>query len=757
MPSSRASLALVGLSASLLTAPVLYADDTGAAGGSEQVASAKATPADETNQPADTNTATLDAVVVTATRAPTRLVDVPASVTAENFADLRKTGFVTPADEFRTVPGLSFRRDAGGNEDFLSVNFRGVTGNHGNDTFLALIDGIPFLSPDEEVNLFQVPYSAVGRIEVVRGPISALYGRGALGGAVNYLTRVPDQTGVALEGSIGTYGFGRGALSATHGGDTIKNIFNVEYETAEGWRQNNQRHGISFFDKAIFDFQSKAMLTLWGMHVDRDYRLGGVIPTTPDGQLAPVTGGREAYFGIPGAGRHLNNWMAAGRLECPLTENIDWTTTLSYRREKTVGAVNFTDTGHYDVSANTASVIGFDQTKSAQTEYAESVLRWSMDRSTLTLGVSYEHAAQDDLEGYRGYYGFSLVTYQFYYYANPINYVTGEFLPVPGVSYFQGDTLHSNSDQDSAAIFAQEEWRLTDRLTITLGGRYDHFSRDVHFLPMPTAPEAAQADGANGRFTPKASIGYKFEPGLLYVTYGQGYSSNYAETWQWDPRTYARQVRPSTLDSVEVGWKGRAFDDHLDYSAAAFDLHQKDRLIFFNPVAGQPGVATNGPPYNSHGLEATAALRITPTTFISGNYSYVRAKFGNSQEYEEQRLLDPSLDDVAGHLPVGVPAHNVSLRLDQQLFGDIVDLSVLWEYHGDYPISIDNGRRGGAYDLVNLGVTVRLPGTPNLEVQGTVSNLLDKTYNFYFGRASDVAYAVPGNPREARLTLRCRF
>lgn len=705
---------------------------------------------------ADTKTA-LDAVVVTATRAPTRLVDVPASVTVENFEDLGKTGFVTPADEFRTVPGLSFRRDAGGNEDFLSVNFRGVTGNHGNDTFLALIDGIPFLSPDEEVNLAQVPYSAVGHIEVVRGPISALYGRGALGGAVNYLTRAPDQTGVTVEGSIGNHGYGRSAVSATYAAGTVKNLFNVEYETAAGWRQNSQRHGVSFFDKAMFDIGSNAKLTLWGMHVDRDYRLGSVIPTTPDGRLAPVTGGREAYFGIPGAGRHMNNWMGAGRLEYQLTDNIDWTTTLSYRREKTIGTVNFTDTGHYDVGTNTTSAIGFDQTKAAHTEYAESVLRWNKDRSTLTVGASYEHAAQDDLEGYRGYYGFSLVTYRFYYYANPINYITGEFLPVPGLSYFRGNTLHSNSDQGSAAIFAQEEWRLTDRLTITLGGRYDHFSRDVRFHPMPTAPEAAQAHAADGRFTPKASVSYKFKPGLLYVTYGQGYSSNYAETWQWNPRTYARQVRPSTLDSVEVGWKGQALDDRLDYSVAAFDLHQKDRLIFFNPVAGQPGVATNGPPYDSHGLEATAALRITPTTSISGNYSYVRAKFGNSQEYEQRRQLDPSLNDVASHHPVGIPTHNVNVRLDQQLFGDLVDLSVLWEYHGDYPISIDNGRRGGAYDLVNLGVTVRPPGTPNLELQGTVANLLDKTYNFYFGLASDVAYAVPGDPREARLTVRYRF
>jgi outer membrane receptor protein involved in Fe transport len=93
----------------------------------------------------------------------------------------------------------------------------------------------------------------------------------------------------------------------------------------------------------------------------------------------------------------------------------------------------------------------------------------------------------------------------------------------------------------------------------------------------------------------------------------------------------------------------------------------------------------------------------------------------------------------------------------QQLFRNVVDLSLMWEYHGEYPISIDNSRMGGAYALVNLGITVRPPGVPNLDVIGTVSNLLDRNYNFYFGVASAVAYAVPGDPREARLTLRYRF
>ena len=149
-------------------------------------------------------------IVVTATRDEKPLLEVPASITVQSTAELRQKGFVVGTDEFRGVPGVFVRRGGGDNDEFPLISIRGVTGDHGNDTFLAMIDGVPFVGPDEEVLLYEVPYGVIDSIEVVRGPVSALYGRGGIAGAVNYRTRPLSSDRTELAISAGNEGFFRG-------------------------------------------------------------------------------------------------------------------------------------------------------------------------------------------------------------------------------------------------------------------------------------------------------------------------------------------------------------------------------------------------------------------------------------------------------------------------------------------------------------------------------------------------------------------
>lgn len=135
---------------------------------------ASAQTAARANDPVDAE------IVVTATRSEERLVDVPADVTVKTLDTLRRDGFTFGTDEFRGVPGVSFRRGEGDGDEFPYVSIRGSNGTEG---YLTLIDGMPF-DLNEEGALGIVPYPALSRVEVVKGPASALYGRGALYGAV---------------------------------------------------------------------------------------------------------------------------------------------------------------------------------------------------------------------------------------------------------------------------------------------------------------------------------------------------------------------------------------------------------------------------------------------------------------------------------------------------------------------------------------------------------------------------------------------
>lgn len=126
-------------------------------------------------------------VVVTATRVPTLADTIPAGVTVIDRAAIETRGYTTLTEALSAVPGLRVVQSgpAGGN---ASVFVRGTNSNH----VLVLRDGLQVNDPADPGNAFNFGVDTLEdleRIEVVRGPMSGLYGSGAIGGVINLVTR----------------------------------------------------------------------------------------------------------------------------------------------------------------------------------------------------------------------------------------------------------------------------------------------------------------------------------------------------------------------------------------------------------------------------------------------------------------------------------------------------------------------------------------------------------------------------------------
>lgn len=127
--------------------------------------------------------------VVTATRVPTLVQRIPAGVTVIDRATIEARGYTTLAEALSAVPGLRLV-SSGGLGGNASAFTRGTNSNH----TLVLRDGIPLNDPSDAGGLFNFGVDTLGdveRIEVVRGPMSGLYGSGAIGGVVNLISRKP--------------------------------------------------------------------------------------------------------------------------------------------------------------------------------------------------------------------------------------------------------------------------------------------------------------------------------------------------------------------------------------------------------------------------------------------------------------------------------------------------------------------------------------------------------------------------------------
>lgn len=125
--------------------------------------------------------------IVTGTRVPTPQERVPASITVLTRQEIEERGFQTLAEALTVVPGLRIAQ-LGGPGQQASAFLRGTNSRH----VLVLLDGVPLNDPSEPNAAFNFGNELlfdVERIEVLRGPASALYGSAALGGVVNLVTR----------------------------------------------------------------------------------------------------------------------------------------------------------------------------------------------------------------------------------------------------------------------------------------------------------------------------------------------------------------------------------------------------------------------------------------------------------------------------------------------------------------------------------------------------------------------------------------
>jgi len=154
------------------------------------------------------NALVLEEITVTARKTEERLIEAPLSITAFSADDIEKKGFTTLEDVARSAPGVQYSQQGGQipGRYTSAIRFRGMNVNSDSPSLQLgslFIDGVYVLGGTQSI-----PYDDVERIEVIKGPQSATYGRSTFGGAINYITRTPSLTEFSgkLNASAANYG-----------------------------------------------------------------------------------------------------------------------------------------------------------------------------------------------------------------------------------------------------------------------------------------------------------------------------------------------------------------------------------------------------------------------------------------------------------------------------------------------------------------------------------------------------------------------
>jgi iron complex outermembrane receptor protein len=555
----------------------------------------------------------IEAIVVTAQKRETVLERTPETVSAVKGDDLARRGAANLADLTATIPNLSFSSNFGISQIFI----RGIGNNFyspGGDPGVAFYSDGAYVSDQEATN---IAFFDVQRVEVLRGPQGALYGRNATGGAVNVISNSPTDD---FEGRIGLVAgdYGRveseGFLSGPLGGGAAARL-SYQVRNLDGFTKNDQA-GTPGARSRFDDLQSQALrlqtvtptgyggtLRLMASYYHQKdngpaekvlpdvfpqpaFLLFGVTPTADQRNVASQFGGNKRDVGA-----------ILARYDQPLGAN-EFTVIASYRNSRR--QISYDQDG---TSANQSTVTL--ATRSHDFNFDTRIASPQTDRFQWLLGATYVDFTQNRVTNV-----FDQIPLGFVVPGAPLN------VPFP-VDFSAGGEVRTRS----AAAYADLHYALSERVNLSGGLRYttDHKSADefVIFLAPQTATPADRWSNFSGK------IGLEYRPTdtlLTYVNLARGFKSGAINLGALTP-----PVRPETVTNVEVGLKASLWDRRAQLNLAAFASDYSDlQVLQIGPLSQ---ILSNAAKAKISGFEAEGVLKPTVGLTLRGTFSYNDATY----------------------------------------------------------------------------------------------------------------------------------
>jgi iron complex outermembrane receptor protein len=615
----------------------------------------------------------LDEIVVTARKTAERLQDVPLAITALTSEDLEQRQIRDLADVATLTPGLNYESYLGGNGTPV---IRGAAQGRIQDldqNVSTFFDGIYL--PRQYV----ISPSLVGldRVEVVKGPQSALYGRNAFMGAINYVTKKP---GAELAGQAElTIGGGErrdftaelagalipGKLHARLGygqSDFDGDATNSHPRAGDGpdrgspdelggWDNRAIQARLVFspmesleFDVGYYDFEVFAetppivRYQLSTNDMNCGARLAnGRLPLycgELDYRFRPLPGGgpnAETVVDPRGFGLDMNSDLLRGHAEWSPTASL----TLVYEYGRLEAEAIGGGSSDRDPVLGSANIFAPAAPRGNQFQISPA---GELDYRSHELRVQFRPIAGLDLM--LGYFDSQLEDVDYF----PLN----AGLPLLGTAAFDitqpGWFILSRgrTTVDANAIFGSVSWQLNDRLRIGFEGRHAEEEKTLVSGPTSFSTAVRSIGGDWTQFTPRATLDFRLtDASMLYLTGAKGAKSGGFNLSALVPAQF--EFQPDENWTYEIGSKNTLLDGRLRLNAAVFYVDWKNQQVSCSALGSPinitpPAVICNLGEAGIRGFEADATWVPFDGLTLTAGLSYNDAKYAD--DVIDQRLRD---------------------------------------------------------------------------------------------------------------------
>ena len=605
---------------------------------------------------------------------------------------------------------------------------------------------------------FGGPRDMVGieSVEVLRGPRSALFGRGEPGGTVNLITKRPQFTTQGdFRATVGRWEQLRleGDAQTTFGDrDEIGVRVVGFYEDAESFRKTVETQRQGFYPSVTWDLSAATSVTYEMEFTRQEIPFDRGVAYTREFGWTP----RETFAGEPGDGP-IETTVFGHQLELQHNFSDNWSLLAGFGYRDTDFEGNASETnfkGRQTLFLDGRTLSRFYRYRDFESDYT--VLRGEIAGEFDTAGfrhrllVGADHDRFDNrmlILRYRpGFFGpstdINTLDPAAYLSLDVFNPVYGLYpRPQPGPNTNRKEAL------TGSGIYIQDQIDITDTLQIRLGLRWDDFKQDLTNLRADPATTATSSDT---RVSPQFGAVYRLNDGFsLYASYGEGFRQQTGSDFQ------GNQFDPNITESAELGFKVdlQNFTDKLSgaVALAIFQVDQSNILVnderpeataagFFSRSAGEA---------RSRGVEFDANIATDNGVNLWLSYAYTDAAFTNSNPDADFGALIEAGDPL-----INAPKHQLNIQgsksfavsgMPTQLGGGLMytDKRLGWTGFDFYLPSYTTVRLFG-----------QIKPMENLSIRVDVDNLFDKT--FYTNSYADV-WVEPGAPRRFRLTASYSF
>ncbi len=675
----------------------------------------------------------LEDVIVTAQKTEEEIQKVSLSVSAISSSKIQEYRIWNTKDITAIVPNL-YSSNPGDGRNVTSI--RGITSTSYDPSVATYIDGVNQFSLDTYI----APLTDVERIEVLRGPQGTLYGRNAMGGVINIITKQPDNR-MAGFGEINVGNYGQQRYSAGFRTPLIKDKLFLGisgmYDRSNGFYTNEFDN--SHFDKKHSTVGNYYLRYLagpsWSFMLNvkhNENRNNGTFPLSYDAINDGFTVNQNSVGTM--IDNVFNGSFSANYAGKAFNFSSQTTYQSNWRYYKTPLDGDFSP---YDVIA-IANNYGKDWNK---------VKAWTQEFKFTSP------ASASNLKWTGGVYLF--------HQESPVKQAT-HFGADVDFTYPNSNSISTSTGKTTGyAFFGQATYTFNEKLDLTAGVRYDFEHKTQSVMgeyqiepdaPFTTLPDTTASADFNA-ISPKLGFAFRANENTnLYFNISRGFRTGGLTPLAADPSQpplYA--YKPEYSTNLEIGLKETFLDNKIRFNVAAFFIRATDVQVPTLVLPEAITVTRNAGELESKGFEVEISTTPIPNFQIDYNFGYTNAKYttlklpedGAEVDYKGNRQL--FTPDITSMLAA---QYNWNLSTSQNIK---LILRGEWMYLGDQYFDLTNTIKQSGYSLLNARVGVTAKGW---ELFFWGRNLGDTRYISY---AYDFGAAHLGDPRNYGITLRKNF